>query len=72
MVFMYHTFLIHSSTDGHLGCVHVLAVVNGAAVTDCILNSIFLGWAILTFLLRVLGILGSEGATCLQLKAADY
>ena len=26
-------FLIYSSVDGHLGCFHVLAVVNGAAVS---------------------------------------
>ena len=25
---MYHSFLIHSSADGHLGCVHVLAIIN--------------------------------------------
>jgi len=28
---MYHIFLIHSSVDGHLGCYHVLAIVNSAA-----------------------------------------
>ena len=25
---MYHNFLIHSSANGHLGCFHVLAIVN--------------------------------------------
>ena len=29
---MYHSFLIHSSADGHLGCFHGLAIVNSAAM----------------------------------------
>jgi len=29
---MYHSFLIHSSADGHLGRFHVLAIVNSAAM----------------------------------------
>ena len=29
---MYHSFLIHSSVDGHPGCFHVLAVINSAAM----------------------------------------
>ena len=32
MVYMYHSFLIHPSADGHLGCFHALAIVNSAAV----------------------------------------
>ena len=29
---MYHSFLIHSSAEGHLGCFHVLAVINSAVM----------------------------------------
>ena len=29
---MYHSFLIHSSADGHLGSFHVLAITNSAAM----------------------------------------
>ena len=29
---MYYSFLIHSSADGHLGCFHVLAVINSASM----------------------------------------
>ena len=29
---MYHSLLIHSSADGHLGCLDVLAIRNSAAM----------------------------------------
>ena len=32
IVYMYHIFFIHSSVNRHLGCVHVLIIVNSAAM----------------------------------------
>ena len=32
-IYIYHIFFIRSSVDGHLGCFHVQAIVNSAAVS---------------------------------------
>ena len=40
---MYHTFFIHSSVDQHLGCFHVLAIVNSAAMK----NRIYVSFSVL-------------------------
>ena len=39
---MYHSFLIHSCADGHLGCVHVLAIIHSAAMNIGVLVSLSL------------------------------
>ena len=36
---LYHTFIIHSSVEGHLGCSRVVSIVNGAAVNTGVLAS---------------------------------
>ena len=58
-VYVYHNFFIHSSVDGHLGCFHVLVIVNSAAMN----NGIHVSFSILVssgYVARS-GIAGSYG-----------
>ena len=33
-MYIYHNFFIHSSVNGHLGCFHVIAIINSVAVNN--------------------------------------
>ena len=54
-----YTFFIHSSVDGHLGCFHVLAIVNSAAMN----NGVHVSFSVLVFsgYMPRSGIAGSYG-----------
>ena len=41
VICIYPVLFIHSSTDGHLGCFHPLAIVNSAVMNKCV--HIFVG-----------------------------
>ena len=55
-IYMYNIFFIHSSVDGHLGCFHVLAMINSAAVN----TGVHVSFQIIVFSRS--GIAGSYGS----------
>ena len=56
---MYHKFFIHSPVNGYLACLHILAIVNTAAMN----NGIHVSFSILVFSTYMprSGIAGSYG-----------
>ena len=69
MVYMYHSFLIHSSADGHLGCFHVLAIINSAAMNIGV--HVSLSDLVSSVCMPRSGIAGSYGKICIS-NENDY
>ena len=60
---MYHSFLIHSFTDGHLGCFQHLAIVNYAAMNIGVHRFFWIGISGLLEYSTSSGIVGSTGSS---------
>ena len=62
-IYIYHIFLSQSSVDGHLGCVHVLAIVNSAAMITGVHVSFQIQVFIFSGYMPGSGIAGSYGSS---------
>ena len=60
---MYHSFWIHSFTDGHLGCFQHLAIVNCAAMNIGVHRFFWIGVSRFLGYNRSSGIAGSKGSS---------
>ena len=60
-MFLYHIFLIPSTVNGHLGCFHVLAIVNSTAMNIGIHVSFLI--VVLSGYMPRSGVAGSYGSS---------
>ena len=61
MVYIYHSFLIHSSADGRLGCFHVLVIINSAVMKIGV--HVSLSYLVYSVCMPSSGIAGSYGSS---------
>ena len=60
---MYHSFLVHSFTDGHLGCFQHLTIINCAAVNIGVYRFFWIGVSGFLGYNPISGIAGSKGSS---------